>query len=95
LAGKVNKIKQCSVLSIELYTCIITFKEKIKKRGGNTMTNKLLGLFREEEGQGMVEYGLIIALVSIVVITALVTLGGGLETIFGDANTALTATPTP
>jgi Flp pilus assembly pilin Flp len=24
------------------------------------MTNKLLGLFREEEGQGMVEYGLIL-----------------------------------
>ncbi len=57
------------------------------------MTNKLMGLFREEEGQGMVEYGLIIALVSIVVITALVTLGGGLETIFGNANAALTPAP--
>ncbi|MBQ9820448.1 MAG: Flp family type IVb pilin, partial [Bacteroidales bacterium] len=31
--------------------------------------------FNDEEGQGMVEYGLIIALIAIVVIVALVLLG--------------------
>ncbi|MEX2355876.1 MAG: Flp family type IVb pilin [Thermaerobacterales bacterium] len=39
-------------------------------------------LVREERGQGMVEYGLIIALVSIAVIGALVLVGGELGNIF-------------
>ncbi|MGE5584552.1 MAG: Flp family type IVb pilin [Bacillota bacterium] len=46
-------------------------------------------LFYEEDGQGMVEYGLIIALVAVVLIGALVALRGGLSKIFGDATTAL------
>ncbi len=37
---------------------------------------------REEEGQGMVEYGLIIALVAVVVIGALTLLGTGISGIF-------------
>jgi pilus assembly protein Flp/PilA len=36
----------------------------------------------EEEGQGMVEYGLILALVSIVAITALIFMGDQLDPIF-------------
>jgi pilus assembly protein Flp/PilA len=39
--------------------------------------------FYEEDGQGMVEYGLIIALVAVVVIVALQALGTGLGDIFG------------
>ncbi|MGD9567372.1 MAG: Flp family type IVb pilin [Sedimentibacter sp.] len=46
-------------------------------------------LKNEESGQGMVEYGLIIALVAVVLIGALVGLRGGLENIFGDAETVL------
>ncbi len=38
--------------------------------------------FGREEGQGMVEYGLIIALVALAVIAALVVLGGNLGTLF-------------
>ncbi len=37
---------------------------------------------RDEEGQGMVEYGLIIALVAIVVIAALMILGPKIGNIF-------------
>ena len=37
---------------------------------------------KDEEGQGMVEYGLILALVALVVIGALSTLGGGLGGLF-------------
>ena len=37
-----------------------------------------------EEGQGMVEYGLIIALVAIVVIAGLKILGGSTNNMFGD-----------
>ena len=35
-----------------------------------------------EEGQGMVEYGLIIALVAVVVIGAITLLGGGIKNKF-------------
>jgi pilus assembly protein Flp/PilA len=37
----------------------------------------------EESGQGMVEYGLIIALIAVVLIVALTAMGGGLTNIFG------------
>ncbi|MCI5997605.1 MAG: Flp family type IVb pilin [Peptoniphilaceae bacterium] len=45
---------------------------------------------KEESGQGMVEYGLIIALVSIVVIAILTTVGTNLKAIFQKIATALT-----
>ncbi len=43
----------------------------------------------DEEGQGMVEYGLIIALVAIVVIAALVVLGPKVANIFNAAGNQL------
>jgi pilus assembly protein Flp/PilA len=45
---------------------------------------------RDEDGQGLVEYALIIALVSVVLIAALGTLGGSITTTFGDIADALT-----
>lgn len=55
------------------------------------MKEKLIGLVKDEEGQGMTEYGLIIALIAIVVIGALVALSGSLNGIFGRAGAALDA----
>ncbi len=46
----------------------------------------------EESGQGMVEYGLIIALVAVVLIGALVALNGGLGNIFGKITDTLNST---
>jgi pilus assembly protein Flp/PilA len=37
-----------------------------------------------EDGQAMVEYGLILALVSVVAIVTLTTVGTDLQTLFGD-----------
>jgi len=45
--------------------------------------------FMNEEGQGMVEYGLIIALVAVVVIGAVTLLGTKAETVFTEASDSL------
>lgn len=46
------------------------------------MLELLTRLLKEEDGQGMVEYGLIIALIAVVVIGILTTMGGNLQNIF-------------
>lgn len=51
---------------------------------------RLLHWLRREEGQALVEYGLIIALVSIAVITLLGAVGTDLNTIFTNIGNALT-----
>lgn len=44
---------------------------------------------KDEEGQGMVEYGLIIGLIAVVVIVALVALGPKVRSMFDKVNTEL------
>jgi len=56
------------------------------------MMNLVKRLWSEEEGQGMVEYGLIIALISVVAIVMLTNIGTNLLTKFTDVNTAITPT---
>lgn len=46
-------------------------------------------LWNEEEGQGMAEYGLILALVAVVVIGALLALGEGISAKFSDVTDEL------
>ena len=46
------------------------------------MVSNLLRRARASEGQGMVEYALIIALVAIVLVTALSALTGGIGSVF-------------
>jgi pilus assembly protein Flp/PilA len=52
--------------------------------------NALLG--EKEEGQGLVEYALIIVLVSVVSIAILTTMGGSVAAVFTNANAALAGT---
>jgi pilus assembly protein Flp/PilA len=49
--------------------------------------------WKNEEGQGVVEYGLIIALVAVVVIVGLTLVGGKANTLFTDISNKLTLTP--
>ena len=51
---------------------------------------RFTSFFMSKKGQGMVEYGLIIALVAIVIIAALVVLGGNVKDIFTNTASELT-----
>ncbi len=53
------------------------------------MMNLMMRLWKDEEGQGMVEYGLIIALISIALIIILGLMSGSLSDIFQDVIDAL------
>ena len=48
------------------------------------MKNLMTRLFREEEGQGMVEYGIIIAAIAVVVMVAVFALGTRIKAGFDD-----------
>lgn len=59
----------------------------------NTMLKVYLNVinyFASEEGQGMAEYGLIIALVSVMLIAALGAFRGNIATVFTNMTAALT-----
>ena len=47
---------------------------------------------QEEEGQTLVEYGLLISLIALVVIAVLVTLGGKIKTVFTTAGNSINTT---
>ena len=57
----------------------------------NNLIWRLRGLLVKQEGQGMVEYALILVLVSIVVIVILLTMGGQIKNVFSNVVTALNA----
>ncbi len=54
----------------------------------------IVKLFKSEEGQGMVEYGLIIALVAVVAIVGLTLLGPKIRDMFTNIAGKLNANPT-
>jgi pilus assembly protein Flp/PilA len=58
------------------------------------MRGFLRALWRDESGQGLVEYALIIALVAIAVIAALALLGGRIGNIFDRIGNTLDRYPT-
>lgn len=58
------------------------------------MKKMLMKLRKDEKGQGMVEYGIIIALVAIVAIAAMTTLGTSITQRFTDAAASLDGTAT-
>lgn len=47
---------------------------------------QIRNFFQDEQGQGMVEYGLVVALIAMVVLAAIATFGTNLSTGFGSMN---------
>ena len=56
------------------------------------MKNLLKRLWREEEGQDLVEYGLLLVLVSLGAVAAMGTLASAISTAFGKASSNLSST---
>lgn len=50
----------------------------------------LRNIWNEEEGQGLVEYGLILALIALVVIVAVGALGTKVDSLFKDVKNGMT-----
>jgi Flp pilus assembly pilin Flp len=57
---------------------------------GNNMKNFLMRLWKEEEGQDLTEYALLITLISLALVTALGNLATAISTVFSNAVTKLT-----
>ena len=53
-------------------------------------TKKVMRFLREDEGQGLVEYALIIAVIAIAVIVAMIFLRGQIQNIFSNIGNNLT-----
>ena len=54
------------------------------------MVKRLRALRKREEGASAVEYGLLVALIAVVIAGAVWALGGGLNTQFGEARDCVT-----
>ena len=59
------------------------------------MLMKFIARLRSEEGQAMVEYALILALISVIAIAALTAIGTNVNAIFVAIQNALAAVPLP
>jgi pilus assembly protein Flp/PilA len=58
------------------------------------MKNLIMRLWREEEGQDLVEYGLLLVLVALLSVALITTVGQQVSQIFNNAATALTSVNT-
>ena len=64
------------------------FSQRRTKEGGQTVD--LQKFFSDEDGQGLVEYALIIAVIAIAVIVAMIFLRGQIQNIFSNIGNNLT-----
>ena len=54
------------------------------------LINRMRAFVRNEEGQDLIEYALLVALISLVAVVAIGTAGSAVNTIFGKITTQLT-----
>ena len=62
-----------------------------KAQEGNPI--RFFGWLQDERGQDLAEYGMLAALIAVVVIAALVVLGGSLSVLWGNITTAFAGLP--
>jgi pilus assembly protein Flp/PilA len=62
---------------------------KIKQKERKKKMEKLIKFFKDEEGATAVEYGLMVALIAVVIIIAVALLGTNLSTKFNNVATAV------
>ena len=65
------------------------FLSQIQHSGENDMKETLLRLWSDDEGQDLVEYALLCALISVALIAAMQALKGGVSTAFSEAVSGL------
>jgi pilus assembly protein Flp/PilA len=65
-------------------------KKHPKSEANTKMKNLLLRLWREEEGQDLVEYALLLVLIALVAIAAVTTVGQAVSNVFSNAAQNLT-----
>lgn len=53
------------------------------------MKNLMIRVFKEEEGQGLTEYGLLVGLIALGVVAAVTALGGQISAVFDTLTTKL------
>jgi Flp pilus assembly protein, pilin Flp len=57
------------------------------------MKDLMIRVFKEEEGQGLTEYGLLVGLIALGVVAAVGALGGKISEVFGKITEGLMKTP--
>ena len=65
----------------------MTTRERLRKLAASVA--------RDERGQDLIEYGLLAGLISLVAVTAVVNVGGGVNTVWGGVDTSMAAVPAP
>ena len=76
----------CS-LSVGLTSCPIKFQPL---KGISNMKNLFIRLWKEEEGQDLTEYALLLVLISLVAVASMQTVGKAVSDVFTNATTSLT-----
>jgi pilus assembly protein Flp/PilA len=67
-----------------------TQPEPTQRKEQETMKNIMMRLWKEEEGQDLIEYALLIVLIALAAAAIFPTVGTSINTVFTNANTCLT-----
>ena len=67
-------------------------KQNSKMEGNNPMKNLLARLWKEEEGQDLTEYGLLLVLIALAAIAGMGKVASEINTVFSNASASLAGT---